>query len=67
MLAEGDVANLILQATISRRLGILELDKAGIILLGWSNSAEAIQLQRFLTRNNYPHRLVEPTSERCRS
>lgn len=64
MRAEGDIANLIMQATIWRRLGILEASTAGIVLLGWSTAAETIQLQRFLTRNGYPHRLIEPTAER---
>ena len=63
MRSEGDIANLIMQAIIWRRLGILENATAGIVLLGSSASAETIQLQRFLTRNSYPHRLLEPTVE----
>ena len=63
MRAEGDIANLIMQATIWRRLGILERSFAGIVLLGHGTAAETIQLQRFLTRNGYPHRLLEPTAE----
>ncbi|WP_263379648.1 FAD-dependent oxidoreductase [Granulicella paludicola] len=63
MRSEGDIANLIMQAIIWRRLGILENATAGIVLLGSSTAAETIQLQRFLTRNSYPHRLLEPTAE----
>lgn len=63
MRSEGDIANLIMQATIWRRLGILERSETGIILLGSSTAADTIQLRRFLTRNNYPHRLLEPTAE----
>ncbi len=63
MRSEGDIANLIMQATIWRRLGIIERATAGIILLGRSTAAETILLQRFLTRNAYPHRLLEPTAE----
>ncbi len=63
MRSEGDIANLIMQATIWRRLGILQRAETGIVLLGGSDSGETIQLQRFLTRNNYPHRLLEPTPE----
>jgi thioredoxin reductase (NADPH) len=61
--SEGDIANLILQATIYRRLGMLQRAETGIVLLGRSDAAETIQLQRFLIRNNYPHRLWEPTDE----
>ena len=62
MRSEGDIANLIMQATIWRRLGIIE-DSSGIVLLGHSSAAETISLQRFLTRNAYPFRLLEPTAE----
>ena len=63
MRSEGDIANLIMQATIWRRLGIIERSTAGIVLLGRSTAAETIQLQRFLTRNSYPHHLLEPTAQ----
>jgi thioredoxin reductase (NADPH) len=63
MRSEGDIANLIMQATIWRRLGIMERAAGGIVLIGHSGAAETIQLQRFLTRNTYPHRLLEPTAE----
>ena len=63
MRSEGDIANLIMQATIWRRLGIIEIVRPAIVLLGHSASAETIRLQRFLTRNAYPHRLLEPTAE----
>ena len=67
MRAEGDIANLIMQATIWRRLGILQRAEAGIVLVGSGSAAETVQLQRFLTRNNYPHRLLEPTAEQYAS
>ena len=34
MRSEGDIANLIMQATVWRRLGIIERSAAGIVLLG---------------------------------
>jgi thioredoxin reductase (NADPH) len=60
MRSEGDIANLIMQATIWRRLGIVARSSASIVLLGRSTAASTLELQRFLTRNNYPHRLAEP-------
>ena len=63
MRSEGDIANLIMQATIWRRLGIIERSTAGIVLLGRGTAAETVHLQRFLIRNGYPHRLLEPTAE----
>ena len=65
MRAEGDIANLIMQAVIWRRLGILERGAGGLVLLGHGTSADTILLQRFLTRNSYPFRLLEPTAEQA--
>ncbi len=63
MRSEGDIANLIMQASIWRRVGLLNRSASGLVLLGMSGEAEMLLLQRFLTRNGYPHRSVEPTDE----
>ena len=62
MRAEGDIANLVTQATIWRRIGLLG-ESAGIVLMGHSGDAETTQLQRFLIRNSYPHRIVEAQAD----
>src|ERR1700685_2270794 len=67
MRAEGDIANLIMQATIWRRIGIINEAGAGVVLKGHAGDAETIQLQRFLLRNTYPHRIVETQEESPRS
>jgi thioredoxin reductase (NADPH) len=64
MRAEGDIANLITQATIWRRIGILGEASGGVVLMGHADDAEMTELQRFLIRNNYPHRLVEVPMEK---
>ena len=63
MRAEGDIANLITSATIWRRIGILSEETSGIVLMGHANDAETTEIQRFLIRNNYPYRIVEPSAE----
>jgi thioredoxin reductase (NADPH) len=63
MRAEGDIANLITQATIWRRIGILGETASGIVVMGHAEDAETIQLQRFFIRNSYPHRIVEAPVE----
>jgi thioredoxin reductase (NADPH) len=64
MRAEGDIANLITSATIWRRIGILGEETSGVVLMGHANDAETTELQRFLIRNSYPHRIVvEPAEE----
>ncbi len=59
MRAEGDIANLITSATIWRRIGIIGQETSGVVLMGHSNDAETTEIQRFLVRNSYPHRIVE--------
>src|ERR1700761_3570133 len=59
MRAEGDIANLITQATIWRRIGIIGESVGGVVVMGRADDAETTELQRFLIRNNYPHRIVE--------
>jgi thioredoxin reductase (NADPH) len=58
MRREGDIANLIMQAAIWRRQG-MEVDSVGTTLLGAGNSADMIRIQRFLTRNEHPHRYLD--------
>ena len=59
MRAEGDIANLITQATVWRRIGILAEEVGGVALMGRAGDAEMTELQRFFIRNNYPHRIVD--------
>ena len=59
MRAEGDIANLIVQAAIWRRIGIVAEASSGVVLRGRAESAEMISLQRFFVRNIYPHRIIE--------
>lgn len=63
MRAQGDIANLITQATIWRRIGIIGEATGGIVLMGYAGDAETTELQRFLIRNSYPHRIVEAPAE----
>jgi thioredoxin reductase (NADPH) len=59
MRSEGDIANLIVQAAIWRRIGIIRAASTGVVLTGQPNDASTIQLQRFFIRNSYPYRFVE--------
>lgn len=63
MRAEGDIANLVMQAMICRRQRLLADESAAIVVLAQGASAKAVQLQQFLTRNGHPHRLREATTE----
>jgi thioredoxin reductase (NADPH) len=58
MRAEGEIANLIMQAFIWRRIGLASQPRAGVLLIGPEGDAETLKLRRFLRRNGYPHRVV---------
>jgi thioredoxin reductase (NADPH) len=55
MREEGDIANLIVQAFIWRRIGLASQAKVGVRLIGHEGEAETLKLQRFLRRNGYPY------------
>src|SRR3984957_18584188 len=55
MRAEGDIANLIMQATIWRKLRLIEEQKGGVILVGQPDNADYLLLESFFIRNGYPH------------
>lgn len=59
MLAEGDIANLIVQAALSRRISLLSQASGGVTLFGRTNDPELTRLRRFFVRNNYPCQVEE--------
>jgi len=63
MRAEGDIANLIVQGAIWRRIGVVAEASSGVLLRGRAEDADMITLQRFFVRNIYPHRIVELPAE----
>jgi thioredoxin reductase (NADPH) len=58
MRAEGDIANVIVAASIWRRIGIIKAASSGVVLKGKANDDQMMLLQRFFVRNSYPHRIV---------
>jgi len=59
MRAEGDIANLVVQATIWRRIGINAEASSGVLVRGIASDAELMKLERFFIRNYYPYRIEE--------
>jgi thioredoxin reductase (NADPH) len=64
MRSETEIANLIMQASISRRFNLVQQATSGVILLGHVYSLDTIRLQRFLTRNGYPYRIIDAELDR---
>jgi thioredoxin reductase (NADPH) len=65
IVGSAEVGELLMRALILRRVGLLERD-VGPVLLGREGSADLLRLQAFLTRNAYPHFVLDCASERGR-
>jgi thioredoxin reductase (NADPH) len=60
MRSDIEIADLIMQACIARRFDILRHSSGGVTLIGHEHSADTIRLLRFLTRNGYPYKMLDP-------
>ena len=52
--AEPDVGDTVMRAFILRRIGLIDHNQGGVILIGKRDSSGMLRLQRFLKRNGYP-------------
>ena len=48
-----------MRAFILRRVGLIRHAQGGVVLIGPGHGGDTLRLQRFLTRNGYPHRLFD--------
>ena len=55
---EADIGEVIMRAYILRRVGLIRHGQ-GIELVGPGHGSDTLRLARFLTRNGYPHRLLD--------
>src|SRR5437762_12989504 len=60
LVAEADLGERIMRALILRRVSLIQGGVGGRVLIGSSDSAGVIRLQGFLTRNGFPHHLLDP-------
>ena len=59
---EQDIGETIMRAFILRRTGFILHDEAGATIIGDASDRNLIRIQRFLSRNGYPLRVMEPNS-----
>src|SRR3954468_16505753 len=64
LVAEAELGERIMRALILRRVSLIQGGVGGPVLIGPSNSAGVVRLQGFLTRNGYPHHLLDPAKDR---
>ncbi len=57
--SEPDIGEIIMRAFILRRVGLIRHAQGGVVLIGPGHHGDTLRLQQFLTRNGYPHRLVD--------
>jgi thioredoxin reductase (NADPH) len=63
LIAEADLGERIMRALILRRVSLIRGGAGGPVLIGQSDSAGVVRLQGFLTRNGYPHQLLDPVAD----
>ena len=62
---EQDIGEKIMRAFILRRTGFIVHDEAGVTLIGRPNHRDLIRIQRFLSRNGYPLKVMEPETDQA--
>ena len=63
MEAEPEIGEIITRALILRRVGLMRHSQAGVVLIGPSHSGDTLRIQRFLSRNGYPHRMFDTDAD----
>jgi thioredoxin reductase (NADPH) len=56
---ETDISDIVLRAVILRRMGLIQHTQGGVAVLGPGRAADTLRLERFLSRNGYPYRLID--------
>lgn len=59
LIGSADIGELMVRAFILRRAALLEGGSVGSVILGEARSPDTIRLRGLLTRNSYPHSLID--------
>jgi thioredoxin reductase (NADPH) len=63
LIAEAELGERIIRALILRRVALIETGTGGPVLIGPATSPDMLRLQGFLTRNGYPHQVLDPAED----
>ncbi len=63
VIGSAEIGEIIMRALILRRVGLIEGDGSGSILVGRPDHPDLVRLQGFLVRNGYPHTTLDSTSD----
>ena len=61
--AEADIGEIMMRAFILRRTGFIRHAQGGVVIVGSGHAAHTLALEVFLTRNGYPHRLLDTDTD----
>jgi thioredoxin reductase (NADPH) len=59
LISSADIGEVMMRAFILRRAALLEGDNVGSVILGEAGSPDTVRLRGLLTRNSYPHSLID--------
>jgi len=65
IIGHAEIGEIVMRVLILRRVGLIAAD-AGPLLVGWPGAPELVRLQGLLTRNGYPHHVVDTQGEEGR-
>ena len=63
VIAEAELGERIVRALILRRVGLLETEGGGPVLVAPAGNAALFHLRSFLSSNGYPHRILDPKDD----
>jgi thioredoxin reductase (NADPH) len=63
LIGAAELGEIVMRALILRRVGLIESDAVGSVLVGQPGESELVRLQGFLTRNGYPNTLLDATQD----
>lgn len=58
--AEPDIGEIVMRAFILRRVGLIRHEQGSVTVIGAPRAADTLRLRRFLRRNGYPVRALDP-------
>lgn len=65
MVEQAELGERIMRALILRRVGILQQNVGGPIIIGRAENRDVLRLENFLRRNGYPHQHLDPDNDSC--
>ncbi len=63
MVGSAELGEIVMRAFILRRVGLLEAGGSGSVLVGRPDAPDVVRLQGFLSRNGYPHTLLDSADD----